>query len=236
MEQAGDDPGLARLPDPAALIFDLDGTLVDTVGTRIEAWLRTFQEVGVPAERAHVAGLIGIDGRRLAHEVAAAAGSPLDAERAEEIDRRAGELYGALNVAPRPLPVARDLLGALARSDVPWAVATSSRAAQVVASVDALRLDVLPTIVDGSHVAHAKPAPDLLLLAAERLSAPPAGCWCVGDATWDVRAGRAAGMRTIGIATGAVPATTLLEAGADVALDSLDELARELVARGLIGR
>jgi beta-phosphoglucomutase-like phosphatase (HAD superfamily) len=60
----------ADLPRPAAVIFDLDGTLVDTVGARIEAWLAVFAEEGIPADRRHVSGLIGADGRRLAREVA----------------------------------------------------------------------------------------------------------------------------------------------------------------------
>jgi hypothetical protein len=95
---------LGRLPDPSAIIFDLDGTLVDTVGTRIEAWLETFERVGIPADRTHVAGLIGADGRRLAQEVAAVAGRTLGDDKAEAIDRHAGERYSALNTDPRRSP------------------------------------------------------------------------------------------------------------------------------------
>ena len=73
---------------PKALIFDLDGTLVDTVQTRIAAWLQTFEEFGIPADRRQVSKLIGSDGRRLARVVAEAAGKTIDAALAEEIDRR----------------------------------------------------------------------------------------------------------------------------------------------------
>lgn len=225
---------LGSLPDPSAIIFDLDGTLVDTVGTRIEAWLETFERVGIPADRTHVAGLIGADGRRLAQEVAAVAGRTLGDDKAEAIDRHAGERYSALNTDPRPLPGARELLIALGTSDLPWAIATSSRAEQVAASVDALRLPSAPPIVDGSHVAHAKPAPDLLLLAAERLSVSARGCWYVGDATWDMRAARAAAMAGIGVPSGAVSDAVLVGSGATVTVRALDELAHELVRRGLV--
>ena len=225
--------GLTGLPDPSALIFDLDGTLVDTVEQRIVAWLRTFEEIGLPAEREHVARLIGADGKRLAREVAAVAGRNLDDERAEAIDRRAGEVYGTLNTDPQPLPGVRPLLRALERGTLPWAIATSSRAEQVMTSVTALGLAAEPTIIDGSHVEHAKPAPDLLLLAAEQLGLPAPRCWYVGDATWDMLAATAANMPSVGIASGAVSREALLEAGAG-AVTTFEALAQELRRRGAL--
>jgi HAD superfamily hydrolase (TIGR01509 family) len=226
--------GLAGLPNPVGLVFDLDGTLVDTVETRIEAWMRTFDEVGVPADGRHVAELIGADGKRLAREVARRAGRELADDEAEAIDRRSGEIYDELNTDPRPLDGARDLLLAVDGSGIRWAIATSSRKQQVLASVAALRLPRAPLIVDGSHVQHAKPAPDLLLQTAERLGVAPADCWCVGDATWDIRAAVAAKMAVIGVTTGAVGETALYEAGADAVIDSLAALAAELRRRGLV--
>lgn len=223
----------SSLPEPAALVFDLDGTLVDTVGHRIEGWLRTFAEVGIPAERDHVARLIGADGKRLAHEVAAVAGKRLDDERAEAIDRRAGEVFSQLNTDPQPLPGVVELLRALQDGKPAWAIATSSRAEQVQRSVDALGLEAQPMIVDGSHVEHAKPAPDLLLLAAEQLGYSARACWYVGDATWDMQAATAANMPSVGVASGAVSAEMLLEAGAG-AVATFDELAGELRRRGLL--
>jgi HAD superfamily hydrolase (TIGR01509 family) len=223
---------MAELPRPRALLFDLDGTLVDTVETRIRAWLATFDEVGIPADRAHVAGLIGSDGRRLAREVAAAAGRGIDDDRAEGIDRRAGEVYGEMNTDPRPLPGVRELLLALDEAGVTWAIATSSRAEQVQASVDALELPRRPQITDGSHVKRAKPAPDLLLHAAQELELSPRDCWYVGDAVWDVLAARAAGMPCVAIASGDASEQTLADAGAD-AVTTFGELRAELNRRRL---
>jgi HAD superfamily hydrolase (TIGR01509 family) len=216
---------LADLPRPTAIIFDLDGTLVDTVETRIRAWLAVFAEEGIPAARDQVAALIGSDGRRLAREAADAAGIELEPGRDEEIDARAGELYQVLNRDPRPLPGAHELLEYLDERHVPWAIATSSRRAQVAASVAALQLTRQPSIVDGSAVAHAKPAPDLLLRAARELDVEPTGCWCVGDSTWDMRAAVAAGMIAIGVTQGAaVDAAALRAAGARITLKGLQEL------------
>ena len=209
---------------PEAFIFDLDGTLVDTVGTRIASWLRTFEEEGIPATEAQVASLIGSDGRRLARLVAAEAGRPIDDGRAEAIDRRSGEIYSELNLDPRPLPGARELLQALEVNGLRWAIATSSRREQVDASVDALRLPRRPAIIDGSHVAHAKPAPDLLLHAARDLGVDPVRTWCVGDLVWNMRAALSAGMRVVGVATGAATVRDLEESGASLTVRDLAEL------------
>jgi HAD superfamily hydrolase (TIGR01509 family) len=212
------------LPAPEAVICDLDGTLVDTVPTRIEAWIQTFAEVDLPADRAHVASLIGSDGKWLAERVAERANRSLSADEAEAIDRRAGERYGELNTDPRPLPGVEGFLDALDAAGIPWAVATSSRPAQVRGSVAALRRDPWPVVVDGLAVERAKPEPDLLLAAADRLATRPEGCWCVGDARWDVLAALAAGMRPVGVATGAASAGDLRDAGAITVVDRLDEL------------
>ena len=210
---------------PAAIVFDLDGTLVDTVSTRIEAWEQVFAEFGIPVARGDLEPMIGMDGRGLAIEVASRAGANLDAVAAEEIDRRAGELFDRRNRDPRPLPGARELLGRLDEAGVTWAIATSSRAAQVAASVAALRLGTPPRIVDGSAVERAKPAPDLLLLAAQRLDVEAEECWYVGDSTWDMRAAVAAGMLAIGVTAGAaVEAGALRDAGATAVLETLEQL------------
>jgi beta-phosphoglucomutase-like phosphatase (HAD superfamily) len=217
---------------PTAVIFDLDGTLVDTVERRIEAWLAVFAEEGIPAPRSRVASLIGSDGRRLARVVASEANIALDDARAEAIDARAGEIYGTLNLDPRPLPGAREAAEALDRAGIPWAIGTSSRREQVATSVAALRLPRLPVIVDGTHVEHAKPDPQLLLLAAQELGVPAGTAWYVGDSTFDMEAAVAAGMYAVGVTTGAADAATLRDAGASEVLPSLESFPARLQRGG----
>ena len=214
----------AGADQPAAWIFDLDGTLVDTVETRIVAWLRTFEEFGIPAGRASVAKLIGSDGRQLASVVAEAAGRNLSPEQTEEIDRRAGEIYSELNTDPRPLRGAVELLQTLEELRVRWAIATSSRREQVDASVRALTLSTRPIIIDGSKVERAKPAPDLLLFAARELGVEPSRSRYVGDSVWDMQAAVAAGMPAIGVVSGSATAAELAEAGAFLTVKELTEL------------
>jgi HAD superfamily hydrolase (TIGR01509 family) len=217
------------LARPDAVLFDLDGTLVDTVEQRIEAWARVFEEVGIPVARARLGPLIGLDGRRLAREVAAMAGRPIDDEHAERIDRRCGELFAERNRVPRPLPGVGEVVAALEAMAIPWAIATSSRREQVGASVRALGLAREPRIVDGSHVEHAKPEPDLLLLGARELGVAAERCWYVGDSTWDVAAAIAAAMVPLAVTAGAaVEPSVLAAAGAARVIGTLAELVTEL--------
>ena len=224
--------GVDRLPIPRAVLFDLDGTLVDTVEVRITAWEEALAKADLPTGRDRLAPLIGLDGKRLAREVAALAGAPIDEARAEVIDRQSGEIYARLNHTPRPLPGVRDLIEVLDARGIAWAIATSSRKEQVEGSVAALGLRDQPMIVDASHVKHAKPEPDLLLLAARQLGVEPGACWYVGDSTWDMVSAVAAGMIAVGVTAGsAVDANVLAGAGAAGVVETLDELAANLESR-----
>jgi len=215
-----------------AVLFDLDGTLVDTVETRIAAWLEALEAAGLATTHGRLAPLIGVDGKRLAREIAALAGTPIDDDRAEAIDHASGEIYERLNHDPRPLPGVGEVVAAIDAQRIPWAIATSSRKAQVATSVAALGLDADPNIVDASHVEHAKPEPDLLLRAAEDLEVEPARCWYIGDSTWDMVAAVAAGMIPIGVTAGAaVDGAALRGAGAAAVVEDLLAIAATLSRR-----
>jgi HAD superfamily hydrolase (TIGR01509 family) len=214
-----------RLPRPSAVLFDLDGTLVDTVETRITAWLEVFEQYRLPATRDQVTVLIGVDGKRLAREVAAAAGLPIDDDLAEEVDRVCGEIFERRKAEPRPLPGVRAIVDALEADGIQWAIATSSRREQVATSIRVLGLRSEPTIVDGSHVEHAKPEPDLLLMAAREVAVEPARCWYVGDATWDMVSAVAAGMIPVGVTAGSgVDEAALRASGARLVVETLEGL------------
>ena len=224
---------LHALPEPKAVLFDLDGTLVDTVRFRIEAWYEALHRHGVAIDRDGVARLIGSDGRRLAREASRAAGREFDEAEATVVDDLSGAIFDELNAAPMPLPGASELLSALETSGLAFAIATSSLPGQVMASVRSLDLPAEPPIVDQSQVRRAKPEPDLLLAAASQLAVGPERCWYVGNSTWDMIASAAAGMVGIGVTTGAADAAALAAAGASATVDSLEVLLGELRRRGL---
>ena len=216
---------MSSIPQPAGIAFDLDGTLVDTVDARIDGWIEALGANGLEATREQLAPMIGMDGKRLAREIAAANGRELSEDEVEVVDRAAGEAFDRRNREPRPLPGAHRLLEELASLGIPWVIATSSRAEQVRASVASLSLESPPAIVDGSQVKRAKPAPDLLLRAAENLGKPARDCWAVGDSTWDIRAARAAGMAAMELtASSAFGGNVVLETAASLVVGTLDDL------------
>jgi len=207
-----------------AIVFDLDGTLVDTVHVRVSAWMDVFQRFDIDVDAAYLGGMIGYDGRRLARDAAVRAGRVLEPGIDAEIDRLAGERFSELNQRPVALPGTSEILEFLDAADMPWAIATSSRPEDAVISVAALNLVMAPFVIDGGDVEHAKPAPDLLLKAASRLGVDPIDTWYVGDATWDMLAAVAAGMVALGVATGATSEAGLSEAGAAAVFPDLTAL------------
>jgi HAD superfamily hydrolase (TIGR01509 family) len=219
---------MTTLRAPRAIIFDLDGTLVDTVGTRVDAWMDVFPDFGIDPEPAVLAPLMGSDGKLLARMTAEHYGIPLDPGVDAEIDIAAGARFRVLNTNPRPLPAATQILELLSARQTPWAVATSSLPEDARQSVASLGLSSTPTICDGADVEHAKPAPDLLLKAAGLLGMDAIDTWYVGDSKWDMLAARAAEMPAIAVMTGATDEGELKSAGADVIYPTLQELLLEL--------
>ena len=215
---------------PHAIIFDLDGTLVDTVGTRVDSWMAVFPKYGIDPDPAFLAPLMGSDGKLLARMVAEHYGVELQSGDDATIDILAGDEFRVLNADPRPLPAAREILESLTDRGMPWAVATSSLPEDARESVASLKLRAMPLICDGADVEHAKPAPDLLIKAAGLLDAEPTETWYVGDSKWDMVAAKAADMRAIAVLTGATTAEALTEAGADVIYPTLAEFMAEIPA------
>jgi HAD superfamily hydrolase (TIGR01509 family) len=208
---------------PQAIIFDLDGTLVDTVGTRVDSWMEVFPNHGIDPEPAFLAPLMGSDGKLLARMVAEHCEVALKPGEDALIDIEAGAAFRILNAQPRTLPAATEILESLTDRGMPWAVATSSLPDDARESVQALGLRSMPLICDGADVEHAKPAPDLLLKAAGLLLAEPTETWYVGDSRWDMLASDAAGMRAIAVLTGATTEAELVDSGADVVYPTLRE-------------
>ena len=214
-----------------ALIFDLDGTLVDTVYAHVFAWQRALAEVGMPIDGWRIHRRIGMSGGLFARAVAREVGRPLGAEEAEAVQRRHGELYRELLPERRPLPGAVELLAELRLRGVVHGIATSGRRPEIDASLEALRVEPSTTLVERGDVRRAKPEPDLFVECARRLGVDPDECYVVGDAVWDLLAARRAKMLSVGVLSGGYGEDELTRAGAfrvyrDTAdlLDSLDEL------------
>jgi HAD superfamily hydrolase (TIGR01509 family) len=217
-----------------ALIFDLDGTLVDTVYAHVFAWQRALNEAELPIEGWKVHRRIGMSGGLFTRGVAREVGRPLTPEEAEKIQARHGELVRELLPERRPLPGAVELLGELRAAGVPHGIATSGRRPEIDASLEALGVGDDLVVVDRGNVARAKPEPDLFLTCAERLGVPPNECYVVGDAVWDLLAARRAGMLSVGLQSGGYGEDELTRAGAFRVYRDADELRGSLDELGIV--
>jgi HAD superfamily hydrolase (TIGR01549 family) len=214
-----------------ALIFDLDGTLVDTVYAHVFAWQRALDDAGMPIDGWRIHRRIGMSGGLFARAVAREVGRPLGDDEAEEIQRRHGEIFRELLPERRTLPGASELLRELREQRVPHGIATSGRRPEIDRSLEQLGVGPETVVVERGDVLRAKPEPDLFLRCAELLDVAARDCYVVGDAVWDLLAARRAGMLSVGLLSGGYGEDELTRAGAfrvyrDAAelRESLDEL------------
>ena len=214
-----------------ALIFDLDGTLVDTVYAHVFAWQRALAEAEMPIDGWRIHRRIGMSGGLFARAVAREVGRPLSDEETEGIQRRHGEIFRELLPERRPLPGAVELLAGLREQGVVHGIATSGRRPEIDASLEALGVGPETVVVERGDVLRAKPEPDLFLACAARLEVAAADVYVVGDAVWDLLAARRATMLSVGLLSGGYGEDELTRSGAfrvyrDAAElhESLDEL------------
>lgn len=197
-----------------ALIFDLDGTLVDTVYAHVYAWQRVLAEAELPIDGWRIHRRIGMSGGLFTRAVARELGRPLTTAEVEAIQARHGQLFRELLPERRPLPDAAELLAELRALGVRHGIATSGRRPEINASLEALGIGDETVVIERGNVERAKPEPDLFLACADRLGVPPEECYVVGDAVWDLLAARRARMLSIGLLSGGYGEDELISAGA----------------------
>jgi HAD superfamily hydrolase (TIGR01509 family) len=196
------------------LIFDLDGTLVDTVYAHVFAWQRGLAEAGMPIDGWRIHRRMGMSGGLFARAVAREVGRPLGDAEIEAVQQRHGELFRELLPERRPLPGAAELLAELRERGILHGIATSGRRPEIDASLEAVGVGPETTVVERGDVLRAKPEPDLFLECARRLGAEPDDCFVVGDAVWDLLAARRAKMLSVGVLSGGYGEEELASAGA----------------------
>ncbi len=196
------------------LIFDLDGTLVDTVYAHVFAWQRAFAEAGLAIDGWRIHRRIGMSGGLFARAAARELGHAIDGSAAEDLQRRHGELFREFLPDRRPLPGAVELLRDLRGRKIAYGIATSGRHPEIDRSLEVLGIGDDVVVVDRGDVARAKPEPDLFIACLQRLGIAPAECYVVGDAVWDQLAARRAGILSVGLLSGGYGESELLSAGA----------------------
>jgi HAD superfamily hydrolase (TIGR01509 family) len=217
-----------------ALIFDLDGTLVDTVYAHVFAWQRALAEADLPVDGWKIHRRIGMSGGLFTRAVAREVGRPLTTDEVEATQARHGALFRELLPERRPLPGAVDLLAELRNAGIAHGIATSGRRPEIDASLEALGITAETVVVARGDVLRAKPEPDLFLACSERLAVPPEECYVIGDAVWDLLAARRARMLSVGLLSGGYGEDELTRAGAFRVYRDAEELRHSLDELGLV--
>lgn len=217
--------------DRPAVLFDLDGTLLDSVYQHVLAWKEALEGAGIPLSVWRIHRRIGMSGGLFLRALVRETGrelSPADADRLrmlheEGYQRRLGEV--------RPLPGAQALLDTLSRMQVPWAIATSGSEASARRSLQLLTISPEVPVITRDRVQYAKPNPDLFLAAADALGRPIGESFVVGDSVWDQLAAQRAHALGVGLLSGGYGREELEAAGAyrvyhdpQDLLDHIDEL------------
>ncbi len=209
------DEPIARHESGMAFLFDLDGTLVDSVYQHVLSWHAALAAAGIPLSIWRIHRRIGMSGGLFVNALLREMGQPIAPDLIEQMRRDHAAAFTRLVGSIVPLPGARELLAALTGQGVPWAIATSGRietAAPLIA-----RLGVDPTripVVTRDQVRYAKPDPDLFVTAAERLGIDILSSVVVGDSVWDLLAARRARALGVGLLSGGYGEDELVRAGA----------------------
>jgi HAD superfamily hydrolase (TIGR01509 family) len=221
------------MTESVAFLFDLDGTLVDSVYQHVRAWHLALKDEGIELSIWRIHRKIGMSGGLFTHQLLRELGRDIDEATIERLRNRHAERYLSLSQEVTPLPGSVQLLHALSSAELPWAIATSGRMKTAEANLRALGLDPeAATVVTRDQVRYAKPDPDLFIEAARRLGAQPAGSYVIGDSIWDMLAAARCGALGIGLRSGGYGSDELERAGALRVYDDpadmlfhLDELA-----------
>jgi phosphoglycolate phosphatase-like HAD superfamily hydrolase len=218
---------LAVSHNQTTFLFDLDGTLVDSVYHHVLAWQEALETEGIELSVWRIHRKIGMSGGLFTNMLLRETGLKIDAERIDRLRRLHNEAYSRRCSTVRPLPGARELLSHLTRTGIPWAIATSGRMETAGPVLDTLGVDLggIP-VITRDQVKYAKPDPDLFLTAAARLGVDIESTSIVGDSVWDMLASRRARALGIGLLSGGYGREELERAGAYRVYEDPAELLR----------
>jgi HAD superfamily hydrolase (TIGR01509 family) len=215
-----------QAPVPSFL-FDLDGTLIDSVYQHVTAWHVALAAIGIDLSVWRIHRRIGMSGGLFVQALLRETGRTLSSEEISQLQSAHAVAYREHAATVTALPGAADLLATLTAAGVKWAIATSGYAATARPALDLLGVGPDTPMVTRDRVRHAKPDPDLFLAAAALLGVDPQHAVVVGDSVWDLLAARRAGALGVGLQSGGYGREELERAGAyRVYADPAEMLAR----------
>lgn len=198
-----------------SFVFDLDGTLVDSVYQHVAAWQQALYASGIELSVWRIHRRIGMSGGLFTEMLLREIDREITPALLDDLQKRHAEVYASMAKWVRPLPGAGRLLQHLTRAGIPWAIATSGRMVTAKCNLDVLGLDCADTvIITRDEVRRAKPDPDLFVAAADRLKVNIESAVIVGDSIWDMLAARRARGLGVGVLSGGYGQDELERAGA----------------------
>jgi HAD superfamily hydrolase (TIGR01509 family) len=197
-----------------AILFDLDGTLCDSVYQHVLAWRQALETEDIDLAVWRIHRRIGMSGGLFVNALLRETGRPVSDEVAERLQQTHARIYQDYAPQVRVLPGARELLQSLTEYGVPWAIATSGRIEAAALTLERLGVPAAVPVVTRDQVARAKPDPDLFIAAAERLGVDVGDAIVVGDSIWDLLAARRAKALGVGLLAGGYGREELERAGA----------------------
>lgn len=208
-----------------AVLFDVDGTLIDSNYLHVYAWKRAFAELKMPVETWRVHRSIGMDGSRLVDTLTDGAADDVQA-RLKDLH---SQYYAETTSLLAPLPGARELLARCAEVGLQVVLASSAPEDELATLRRVLdRDDLLSAATSSGDVDTAKPDPDIVAVALERAGVAPNRAVFVGDAVWDAKASGRAGVTCVGLLSGGVSRDELLDAGATAVFENPRDLCERL--------
>ena len=219
-----------RSPHPVrpAILFDLDGTLIDSVYQHVLAWREALERAGIQLAVWRIHRRIGMSGGLLVNALLRETGREITASDAQQLLKWHAEAYAKMVAQVRPLPGSVELLAHLAAEKVKFAIATSGMLAGARPSLEMLKVRKDVPVITRDQVQHAKPDPDLFLAAAEQLGVSIEDSVVVGDSVWDLLAARRARALGVGLASGGYGREELERAGAYRTYDDPRDLMEHL--------
>jgi HAD superfamily hydrolase (TIGR01509 family) len=222
-------------PKSPAFLFDLDGTLVDSVYLHVIAWAEALEGMGLHVATWRIHQRIGMSDDLIAHGLAEEIRRETTEQEEIEIRKRHSEAFLKRADQVRLLPGAKEILSHMTDCGVRWTIATSSNRQRAQRSLDLLGVGKDVPVVTREAGMRGKPNPDLFLKAAEQLKVPPEACIVVGDSLWDLLAARRAGALGVGVRSGGYAEAELSHAGAYRVYDDTAALLRRLDELGIGG-
>lgn len=210
---------------PPAVLFDVDGTLIDSNYLHVHAWYRAFSDLRIPVQSWQIHRSIGMDGEKLLETLASAA----DEDTRNGLKDLHTRYYQETTSLLAPLPGAREILDRIDSLGLQVVLATSApedELATLRAVLD--REDLISTATSAEDVQTAKPEPDIVEIALARAEVGSEQAVFVGDAVWDAKASGTAGVACIGVLSGGVSRSELEQAGADAVFDNALDLCSHL--------